>query len=177
MNKKYLYLFAALALPALFFAFLKMFGKNEFDIPIYFKEGISPDSICNVSADGVYTITDSVFNRLELNKESEAKVIIIYPFVKEDLSEVERVVSKYSSKLLDKVVISGVINNPITNIRRVFLDYNEFGPTVYCDLRVEEPWSVVLIDKKNHIRGFYDGSRRDEMDRLDTELSILLKMY
>jgi hypothetical protein len=48
---------------------------------------------------------------------------------------------------------------------------------VYCLLRVDEPWSVVLLDQQNKIRGFYDGSRRDEMDRLDTELSILLKQY
>jgi hypothetical protein len=177
MNKKFIYLFLALALPGLIFVFLKKFGKNEFTIPVYFEMGIEPDSICSMHVEGTYEVPDSILTRLGLDIDATAKVTVIYPFVKDDLSEVVRVVDKYMASGINAVVVSGIQNNPESKLRRVFLNYNEFGPTVYCLLRVDEPWSVVLLDQQNKIRGFYDGSRRDEMDRLDTELSILLKQY
>jgi hypothetical protein len=40
MSKKIIYLLIALCLPALIFVFLKFFGKNQFDIPVYFKDGV-----------------------------------------------------------------------------------------------------------------------------------------
>lgn len=177
MNRKFIYLFLALVLPGLIFIFLKKFGKNEFTIPVYFEHGIEPDSICSLKVEGVYTIPDSVFARIGLDKKSSARIVVVYPFVKDDLSEVSRVSLKYISDNVETAIVTGIQNNPESDLKRVFLNYNEFGPLVYCLLRVEEPWSVVLIDENNHIRGFYDGSRRDEMDRLDLELSILLKKY
>ena len=177
MNKKVIYLFFALALPGLIFIFLKKFGRNEFVIPVYFESGIKPDSICNIMVEGVYTVPDSVFTRVGMDIKSPAKILVVYPFVKDDLSEVERVSGKYASDKVETVIVTGIQNNPESYLKHVFLNYLEFGPYVYCLLRVEEPWSVVLIDTENRIRGFYDGSRRDEMDRLDLEVSILLKKY
>lgn len=177
MNKKFIYLFLALALPGLIFWFLKMFGKNEFTIPIYFEQGIKSDSICNMNMTGVYTVPDSTFEIVGIRKEESVKLVVIYPFIKDDLSEIIRVSDKYKADNVETVVVSGIPNNPTSELRRIFLDYDRFGVVVYCLLRMEEPWSVVMIDEQNHIRGYYDGARRDEMDRLDTELSILLKKY
>lgn len=33
----------------------------------------------------------------------------------------------------------------------------------------------VLVDKQNHIRGYYDGTRSEEIDRLLTDIKMLLK--
>ena len=177
MTRKFLYLFLALALPGLIFVFLKKFGKNKFSVPVYFENGIQADSICGMNTTGAYAIPDSVFERIGMRKDAMAKLVIVYPFIKDNLSEISRVNAKYSANDIETVVVSGIQNNPETNFRRVFLDYDEFGPIVLCFLRMAEPWSVVLLDKQNAIRGFYDGSRRDEMDRLDMELSILLERY
>jgi hypothetical protein len=177
MNKKFLYLFLALALPGLIFVFLKKFGKNEFSIPVYFEDGIKSDSICNLSLDGVYTVHDSVFSKTGVDRRAPAKLIIVYPFIKDDLSEVTRIRDKYLGSQVDAHIFSGIPNNPESTIPTAFLNYSEFGTIVHCILQVREPWSVVLLDDQNRIRGFYDGSRRDEMDRLDMELSILLKKY
>lgn len=177
MNKKFLYLFLALALPGLIFWFLRKFGKNEFTIPVYFEQGLQSDSICNMSVQGIYAVPDSVFKMVGIKKDASAKLVVVYPFIKDDLSEFVRVSNKFITDRVETVVISGIPNNPDSKLRRVFLDYDQFGAVVYCLLRVEEPWSVVMIDDQNHIRGYYDGSRRDEMDRLDMELSILLRKY
>ena len=176
MNKKWLYLFLALALPGLIFVFLKKFGKNEFALPVYFEKGIVADSLCGFSSNTVYQVPDSTIAKY-FSWKSGARVVVVYPFVKDDLSEVERIGSKYSKEELEMALLSGIPNNPHSTLPVQFLDYNQFGITVHCLFRVQEPWSVVLLDNENKIRGFYDGSRRDEMDRLDLELSILLKKY
>ena len=176
MSKKWIYLFLALALPGLIFIFLKKFGRNEFDVPVYFEKGIIEDSVCGISTSSIYHVPDSIINKY-FTGQSHARVAVVHPFVKDDLKEVERIAEKYSNDELEIILLSGVPNNPNTNLNRKFLDYNQFGITVHCLLRIQEPWSVVLLDGKNQIRGFYDGSRRDEMDRLDLELSILLKKY
>ncbi len=177
MNKKIIYLFLALVLPGLIFVFLKKFGKNEFQVPVYFETGLPADSICQVVSSGAYHLPDSIMNTIDMGQPAMLRVIIVYPFVKEDFSEVNRIMEKYASDSVRAVVLSGVPNHPKSKFRQVFLNFNDFGNFIWCWLRVQEPWSVVVVDKKNQIRGYYNGTQREEMDRLDMELSILLKKY
>lgn len=177
MNKKALYLFLALALPGLIFVFLKFFGKNEFDVPVYYQAGLPQDSVCQVSAAVPYVVADSVFTKIGSRKQNVHRIVAVYPFVKDDLSELNRIAEKYRDDSVDIRILSGMPNLPKSNLPVTQLTYDTFGWLVMCSLRVREPWSVVLLDDKNKIRGYYDGSRRDEMDRLDLELSILLKKY
>ena len=177
MNKKFIYLFLALALPGLIFVFLKKFGKNEFNVKVYYETGIPEDSICGIPTAGAYHVPDSVISKIGLGQSVSASVIIIYPFVKDNLSEVNRIKEKYADEKIDMVILSGIPNHRKSQFRQLFLNYHDFGKIVWCLLRVQEPWSVVLLDGKNRIRGYYDGSLRDEIDRLDLELSILLKKY
>jgi len=177
MNKKYIFLFLLLAIPGLVFVFLKKFGKNEFNVPVYFETGLKSDSICNVSFNGAYHVHDSILQKIDFQKTTVLHVVVVYPFVKDNLSEVMRIKSKYLEDSVEVRVISGVPDYPKADIPITFLDFKDFGNITWCYLRVAEPWSVVVLDKKNQIRGYYDGSRRDEMDRLDLELSILLKKY
>jgi hypothetical protein len=176
MNRKSLYLFLALALPGLIFVFLKFFGKNEFDVPVYFKEGLQKDTVCNLSIHGQYLVSDSVL-KVAGGKPNQINVLVVYPFVKDDLTELNRVAEKFKEDSVYLGIVSGMQNLPKTHLPKKELLYDSFGWLVTCGLRISEPWSVVLIDDKRQIRGFYDGSRRDEMDRLDLELSIVLKKY
>jgi hypothetical protein len=45
-----------------------------------------------------------------------------------------------------------------------------------CDLLIGPGIDIVLLDKEN-IRGQYSSADRDEVDRLSTELDIILKKY
>lgn len=177
MNKKILYLFLALALPGLIFVFLKFFGKNEFEVPIYYQEGLPKDSVCHASSSELYQVPDSVFLKINSITKNTTRVIAVYPFIKDDLSELKRIAGKYQADNVETIIVSGIPNLPKSNLTVAPLNYESFGWVVTCGLWVREPWSVVLVDDKNQIRGYYDGSRRDEMDRMDLELSILLKKY
>jgi hypothetical protein len=46
-----------------------------------------------------------------------------------------------------------------------------------CDLLLQKPWTTVLLDDQRRIRGYYDPTSREEVDRLIVELKILLKKY
>jgi hypothetical protein len=177
MNKKVLYLFLALALPGLIFVFLKFFGQNEFEVQVYYTEGLPPDSICHSTSRTPYVVADSVFRKIESEGKNAVRIIAVYPFIKDDLSELNRIATKYQPDSVSTIIVSGIPNLPKSEIPVAQLNYDSFGWVVTCGLWVREPWSVVLIDKQNQIRGYYDGSRRDEMDRLDLELSIILKKY
>jgi hypothetical protein len=41
----------------------------------------------------------------------------------------------------------------------------------------QSPNNIVLIDEQKRIRGHYDGTDRDELDRLEAEINIILKKY
>src|SRR5690606_26275936 len=46
-----------------------------------------------------------------------------------------------------------------------------------CVFFLQEPFDVVLVDRRGAIRGQYDSKDRDEIDRLITEATIILKKY
>ena len=177
MKKKILYLFLALALPGLIFVFLKFFGRNEFEVPIYFQDGLAKDSICDDSSKEPYRVQDSVFLKINSKAVRASRVVAVYPFIKDDLSELTRIANKFQADSVEVTIVSGMPNLPKSSLPVTQLSYDAFGWIVTCALRIREPWSVVLIDNQGRIRGYYDGSRRDEMDRLDLELSILLRKY
>src|SRR5437899_2470523 len=65
MTKKIVYLLLALALPGLIFIFLKLFGKNHFDIPVYYMEGVSDLPVeCMGSHKGQYILADSILRTI-----------------------------------------------------------------------------------------------------------------
>jgi hypothetical protein len=156
MNRKVIYLFLALMLPGLIFVFLKYFGKNEFDIPVYYENGIAevPEG-CKYSP-GPYIVPDSVLTKWNW-KGSSLLVALV--------EEGER-----------KVIKQLITDAKVENLQVVDLDKTD-NKIKTCVLLVKDPWDVVLIDNHKRIRGYYKTGHRDDMDRLEVELKILLKKY
>jgi len=157
MSKKILYLFLALLLPALIFVFLKYFGKNEFDIPVYYQNGVTEsDNECHVALSGQYFVPDSVLAKWNWR---DASVLVSFAVEKENKELQQRLTE---AKIEDLLVIH--LNESDRKMKE-------------CVLLMKEPWDAVLIDSQRRIRGYYKLGNRDEMDRLDVELKILLKKY
>jgi hypothetical protein len=157
MSKKIIYLFLALLLPALIFVFLKYFGKNEFDIPVYYKDGVSESlNGCQSISAGQYFVPDSILTKWKWSGES---------FIALCGTE------KENEELKQKM-----IESKLENIQLITFDRND-GRTKKCILIMKDPWDVALIDSQKRIRGYYKLGDRDEMDRLEVELKILLKKY
>src|SRR6185436_14560156 len=92
MNKKILYLFIALLLPILIFLFLKYFGKNEFDIPVYYEKGVE-DSLatkCGAKIDQQYYLSDSSMASLKWN----GGVVLVIDVNESDLKAVDELLDE-----------------------------------------------------------------------------------
>ena len=163
MNKKILYLFVALLLPVLIFLFLKYFGKNQFDIPVYYEKGVedSLTSKCGAKIDQPYFVSDSAMASLQWN----SGVILV--------TDVNAIELKATYQSIEEKGFNDLQVFSLSN----FSPPEKLIEFKKCVLFMRKPWNAVLIDKKKRIRGYYKMGDRDEMDRLEVELKILLKKY
>lgn len=152
-GKKLIYLFLALALPGLIYVFLRQFGRNEFDLQVYYREDV-PVTSCDKTLPIPYLIPDSVLAK-------PLKVANL--FYLEGDSETESNLNRLSDEISAELYYTKKVE------RR--------DDVLGCALALKEPWTVVMIDSMRQIRGYYAPSTREEFDRLKMEMDILLKRY
>lgn len=160
-KQKAIFLFLALIFPICIFIFLKLFGKNEFAVePLYFDT--YPDaSDCNISVDLPYSIPDSVRRQLPLNADS--LVLIAFGEMNiESTNQLKRVRDEFK-------------DDPLALFYVTLSTKNTFWKK--CIFFLKEPLDLVLVDSRGVIRGQYQSSDREEVDRLLTEVTIILKKY
>ena len=157
---KKIILVIALLVPIGVFVFLRIFGRNEFSIPVYYTAGVeSPPVGCNNTYLSPYLVSDSVLRSIGW----KGGVALI-------------VADSSRATLLGLKHLQEEFKNEIQSI----LPPGEAGDLkelYQCQLLLQEPWRVVLIDEQRSIRGYYDPQTREEVDRMMVELKILLKQY
>jgi len=188
MNKlvKGTLLFTALILPVLIFVFLKMFGENQFDIPIFNHTEISDKVNCDeirlphlvkkiegalepmipMSTANIYHVMADGIDRDELRGLMVAKdrltgsnVVLHSIAVLDSLNNIEELRSTYQ--------IGGIweLHEMLEGQLKANID---------CQLMITGNESLVLVDDEGQIRGYYDGKDDEEIDRLILESKILL---
>ncbi|NVJ46228.1 MAG: hypothetical protein HWE21_15755 [Cytophagia bacterium] len=189
MRKKSVFLFLLIALPVLIFLFLKFFGRNEFTIPVYYQEGVG-DSLstpCLDRSKEQYVIKDRLVK--------DGKINIVHferldgPVLKNRLEELERVQDVFYNDaeigLTTYLNGASISTKDITDYNRRIqfkepfwtiseLDSTDWAGLKYCGTVMSNLDNrVVLVDKFNRIRGYYNIMEREETDRLILELRIL----
>jgi len=156
-------LFLGLLLPVLVFVFLKFFGRNQFDVPLLYENGVTeiPEG-CGRSYPAPYKLPDSVL--LRIYPDSLASVLLLVNFGDEP-SKLQDIITKFDSEL---AVVTG---------KDITMGRSEVEAVRRCVLLLEEPYDMVLIDSEKNIRGHYNGADRDELDRLEAEITIILNKY
>lgn len=161
-GKKIVILFLGLLLPVLIFIFLRTFGKNEFDVPLLHHDGvIEKPSGCDLAYTAPYILDDTVVEKFT---EPQIEHLLLVQF------------GKPIKKLRDLLAENG----EVTYVNEGEVDFASDERKDFmrrCVLLMPEPSDVILIDNQKRIRGYYDLDDRDELDRLDAELMILLKKY
>lgn len=192
MNKtKSIILFLTLIFPVLIYLFLQGFGKNEFDIPVYFEEGIlDPLGDCpKYSSVQPYQINRSIVDQM-LNEREGTEKFIVYEVGNTDSHQLRNNLYTFLEKYKDRTDV-GLIsikemndtlyapsrynswkryNLPDSNLKRLgscILQLN-----LNAEMKADS--GLVLVDGNNQIRGYYDPFELKEIDRLNTELYILL---
>ena len=166
-GKKVVYLILALILPVFVFLFLKFFGRNEFEVQPLFQEQITVGEGCIGEYKFPYVIPDSLSGQLEINEYdlTVIPVVLNYDHPQEITNQVKRVEEEFSTASIQiKTLDENASNIDLKAVKT-------------CLLLMPENTSVVLIDRLGRIRGQYDASSLDEMDRLIVEMKIILKRY
>jgi hypothetical protein len=157
--KKLILLFLALLLPVCIFLFLKIFGKNQFNVPPMFTDVLPENaSECDIAVTLPYKIPALVRDSLSLSRD---KMTIIHFGVLD--SNEHNYLNSVKEAHRDKVGFIMLPDAAVELKRCVFFlaDQND----------------LVLVDSEGTIRGQYVSSDRDEIDRLKMELSILFNEY
>lgn len=162
MSRKFIYLVLALILPVGVFIFLRSFGKNEFYIPVYYEQGIEdPSAGCPYLYSAPYRVADSIL--LRIGKTHYPATLLVVDTSSQVKAGLKRLTGEFEP----------------SEYQLLFPDKD---PTIWdhwcaCVFFLHKPWSAVLIDSKNQIRGYYSPNTREEMDRMIVEMKILLKKY
>ena len=167
--KKLLLLVLALFVPVVIYLFLQSFGENQYQLSILYQDEVPQYAGCKeVSAP--YRLPKAYYEGVEYD------AILI------------------DVRLGDKN--AGFINNELARVRQYFGDpafqYKLFGvdgqgeiperystqsdliENVRCILLYETNNSfITLVDKQGRIRSYFDSSKKQEFDRLITEIEIL----
>jgi hypothetical protein len=157
-TKQPILLFLALLLPIAVFLFLKMFGRNEFRVPALFVDALPEiSSDCSNPRTLPYRIQSEETQRLGISIDSLACVVVSKGQQKDRLS---RVREEFTGKPLQFFTLT-----------------DSTSRSRECIFLLQEPFDVALVDRRGQIRGQYNSSERDEVDRLITEIAIIFKEY
>jgi len=180
MNLKWLFLFLLIGLPVSIYLFLQAFGENHFVIPIFHENG--PEVFieeCSGDTQGQYfapVIFESLENR-PITVYGVLNSIIDYNF--------KTNIESYLNSRDDKEDMSMVfVSNaevvvPSSSFKSVIKPTSDsLNSILKCALLIDsiEMKSIfVLCDDQRRIRGYYDLSELEELDRLVTETDILIE--
>ncbi|MEQ1587995.1 MAG: hypothetical protein ABL895_19085 [Cyclobacteriaceae bacterium] len=163
MSKKPIYLLLALILPIGVFVFLRMFGKNEFTIPVYYEQGVTDmQPSCGYTYPVPYSIPDSIMHRIGWAADKSVVLLVADTSTVVDIG-LKRLWEEFESTDFQLVYPTGELAS--------------WDHWYSCFFFLKRPWSAVLIDSDKRIRGYYAPNSREEVDRLIVEMKILLKKY
>ena len=193
---KILILTVILLIPAGIYTFLKIFGHNEFDLPVYSEDVLDGDHDLNLlSFDGLYDIDGS---KVDLNSFGEKIIIMEFVSFHSEHKEQDYQIRRISDIFRDeksvrilRVFVNGdhsgsnavkLIDQPERNISILYTGHNEMNRMMQSIMSSDDnPGStngynqMLLLDNEQRIRGSYLMTDFEEIDRLILEVKILLR--
>ena len=176
-TQKVIIIISVLLAPIFVFLFLKQFGTNKFELPVYYPDG-NPVTECKDRG-----------QQHKLSPEILSKNKIVLPVLiyvssaqkNEFYSDLNNVLMKYPGVNLRVLIFSGGEvyqkgSQELSFDSLAFLDFINCELILGEDHQLKKPIvnKYVLIDSERNIRGYYDCSDLDDIERLDVELDILL---
>lgn len=174
-----LILFIALVLPGCIFVFLKIFGENEFAVQPLFEDNIPGlGDHCGIQYSIPYFIPDSIRQTLRMNESSN---LYLFSFDPQEGDQMKRITEASNDDPLRIIYLvpDGYAIGPRSSphAQDLITDSSRLTYLRKCIFFLKEPFNLVLVDKNGAIRGQYTSDDREEIDRLLTEITIILKKY
>lgn len=186
---KIVVLLLVFVLPIGIFVFLKLFGRNEFDVaPLYVNDTPRGATACGFTPELPYHVPDSIQQLYNLRSDS-LTVIFFGPLSGEGRNQLDRVREQTGSDPVNIIEQQGTdalsvasdaqvtirSDIPASDEHRVREQHSE--RLKQCIFYLDSGMNVVMLDRKGAIRGQYIADDRDEIDRMLTEIAIILKKY
>lgn len=199
--KKVFFLLLILCLPVAIFLFLKGFGENKFSVTKYYQKTVPARSGCVAPAVPYHIKAFDVFSDSTQMPISFSDFTVLY-FYKSHIHPSDMMVNMsrvfetfmdndrvgiYSiypqqadtAKKITEDYIQQSVNASTAKWQLVEMERSEYDSLITCALRMDEHESgradIVLLDKEQSIRGYYQSDQVLETDTLILELRILLK--
>jgi protein SCO1 len=214
---KILYLFLILLIPVVIYLFLQAFGRNHYDLEIFYQDGVGSSNFnqCDFGPGQHYIPNFGLTNHknevVSLDTyQNQLKVVDFFftscPTICPRMSnELTRVQNAYKND--DRVKILSFTVDPTYDSPEVLDEYAsryEVNPNRWHMItgEKEEIYQLarcgfllpvedgdgspddfihspmfVLVDKEQRIRGYYNGTQREEVDRLILEINVLLSQF
>lgn len=188
-----------LVLPVLLWLFLKFFGQNQFDIPLYYPNGLDSLAGCN-NTTAPHQVSQLSLKNLQSASVDEnmltgqASIIYFLPnncpdtclLVLEELAKLQKVFEAQPNVQI--LAIGDQANQAaLQSLSQRFRTQPkvwQFLTGGTSDVKrcqfalplqnISTDQTLVLVDSDRRIRGYYAGTESDEVDRLTVELKILL---
>ena len=196
MKLKWFFLFFILGLPVCVYLFLKSFGENKFDVPIFYEEGITNpvgscidttgpfeipslikyDSAFQIDISGL-TILDIGTSSCDSCRQKINNLLSVWDRYK-DLKNFNMysVIEGENSGSYDNPNINWGVYNSSTKQLTEMANCGLNLDLIHADQQtINKNGMVVLVDGQRRIRGYYNVFDRKETDRLVIELEIIRK--
>jgi protein SCO1 len=195
-----------LAIPAMAYIFFQLLGENRYDVPIYYQHGAKNAYVnmdCNFP-ESQYYVPFKTFQSLstsDISQHYNGGHVTVFSFLSSICDEpcqlrfnqLSRIVNYFSHERKIKVLsivypsdTADVTESTMFNVQFanwVFINSKENGLEYFVSCGLIMPYTnqslnnFVLVDRERRIRGYYSGDDPVEVDRLMTELRILLSNY
>lgn len=184
-SKKPILLFLALVLPVVVFVFLKFFGKNEFAVPVLFEDGIATPVGCeSFRYDVPYSIPDTLLANITWNSSDSISLVVFGDATNAEQQEqsiqFNRIFTEFPTDNFKVILLSETNNveqSELENVRIVRVNWQYESSVRSCVFLLKPTDNTVLLDSKKRIRGQYNTTNREDVDRLIMEIKIMLKKY
>ena len=154
-RKGFVLLFALL-FPVIIFLFLKFFGQNEYELSVY--NSSCSDSIGKIFSDSKVSLNNIKILDVRLNND-------------------DLLIDNYVNKLeINDEIKVITLSDQLRNLKWLNIkdDSSLIKSLTSCiENIVFEKSFILLLDKNNNIRGYFDSADRGEIERLDVEIDIL----
>ena len=182
-------LLIVLGIPVMIAVLLKFFGENKYDIPVYFSQGIS-DIDRNLETTDQYVVPDFIMiDNKPVSWQDKISIIFFLcdsnQYSSRSVHELERVFSTNRDSERIKIYAlnnQGDLLEIPDSIQFIKFKSDDLYTIATCSLLINESESyegnsvfetIVMIDNKGRIRGYYDSSDIAEYDRITAEADIL----
>ena len=196
MNFKWIFLFFILGLPVCIYLFLKAFGDNKFEVPVFYEEGVTnPVSLCTdtsspfkvpslIKYDSAFQIDISGLTILDIGtstcdscRQKVNNLLSLWDRYKEFTDfRMYSLIEGESRGSYDNPNIDWDVYNSSTKQLTEMANCGLNLDLIHFDQqRINKNGVVVLVDGQRRIRGYYNVFDIKETDRLSIELEIVRK--